>query len=310
MRNNVTSATNRLIYGIDLAHGVARNDGGGGFFSSTSYAQTAFYAQDNMVLGRNSRAYAGVRGEQDGGAGGAITPSVGGTLGLGGGFALQANFGTAFRVPTAVVLHLPRFLQPVLATRTHAELRCDARQRARVRRREFRHWFVQTATNLITLNPLVDFSLPFGPENEPLVNQQQSSVAGFVLDVATLPFYGIVAKVNVTDTYRALAYIRRHARDAADRPGSRLRRTWTSAIPADPASTCWRRRVRPRARSGSPTSGGAGDYTSDRRIPAVSASRSTCSCPFRVNNLGNVAYQAITGYPAPGRTISVELSTR
>ena len=112
-----------------------------------------------------------MRGEQDGGAGGAITPSVGGTLGLGGGFALQANFGTAFRVPTAVDLTFPGFSNPFLQPERTQSF--DATfVNAHVFGGASFGWFVQTGTDLITLNPLADYSMPFGPGNEPLVNQQ------------------------------------------------------------------------------------------------------------------------------------------
>ncbi len=306
LRNNVTSATNRLIYGADLAHGVARNDGGGGIFSSTSYAQTALYVQDNVLLGSNARFYAGVRGEQDGGAGGAITPSLGGTLGLGGAFVLKANFGTAFRVPTAVDLTFPGFNNPFLQPERTQSFDVTVANARLLGGASF-GWFVQTATNLITLNPNVDFSMPFGPGNEPLINQQQSSVAGFVLDVATLPFYGIVAKVNVTDAYRALAY-------NAGVPAQRLidRPVFTTNL--DIGYAGGPHNVLAAAGATAHTIGildlaGTGDYTAiDGYLRFHLAARALLS--FRVNNLGNVMYQDITGYPSPGRSYVLELSTR
>ena len=114
LRNNVVSDGNRLIYGIDLAHGVARNDGGNGFFAATPFAQTGIYAQDSVSLGGGSSVYGGVRAERDGGAGAAITPAIGGIAGLGNAFSLRLNAGTAFRVPTAEDLQFPGFANPFL----------------------------------------------------------------------------------------------------------------------------------------------------------------------------------------------------
>ena len=274
LRNNVTSAANRLIYGADLAHGVARNDGGGGVYSATSYAQTALYAQDSMVFGGNSRLYAGVRGEQDGAAGGAISPSLGGTLGLGGAFALKVNFGTAFRVPTAVDLTFPGFSNPFLQPeRTQSFDATIAGARLLGGGASF-GWFVQTATNLITLNPNADFSMPFGPGNEPLVNQQQSSVAGFVLDLATRPFYGIVAQ---SERYRHVSRARVQHRDAGaaagrparlhDEPRPRLRRRGNERARGCGCDRAYGGDHRPRRR---------GRLHGDRRATCVSGSRSTC----------------------------------
>ncbi len=306
LRNNVTSATNRLIYGADLAHGVARNDGGGGIFSSTSYAQTALYVQDSMVLGGTSRLYAGLRGEGDGGAGGAITPSLGGTLGLGGAYALKVNFGTAFRVPTAEDFSFPGFNNPFLQPERTQSFDATVAN-ARILGGASFGWFVQTGTNLITLNPNVDFSMPFGPGNQPLINQQQSSIAGFVLDVATLPFYGIVAKVNVTDLYRALAY-------NAGVPAQRLPDRPVFTTNFDVGYTGAPHNVLAAAGATAHTVGifdlgGAGDYTAiDGYLRFRLAQHVLLS--FRVNNLGNVMYQEIAGYPSPGRSYVLELSTR
>jgi outer membrane cobalamin receptor len=308
LRNVVGSDAGRLVYGVDVARGVARNDGGNGVFSATPFAQTAAYVQDSIRLGDGSRAYAGLRAERDGAAGAATTPSVGAVVALGAGRSLRVNAATAFRVPTAEDLTFPGFANPALlpertrsfdATFTEPHVLGGARL----------GWFVQTGTDLIVLNPLVDFTLPFGPANEPLVNAQRASIAGFVFELSTVPSNGFVTRVNLTDTYRALAFDPGlDARRLPDRPvvalnaevsyaGAPGRRVAALGLVAHVAS----RRTDP---------GGAADpyaridaYARVRLAPQTLLS-------LRGSNLANAHYAELGGYPAPGRGFAVEVSTK
>lgn len=306
LRNNVVNGGNRLVYGLDLAHGVARNDGGNGFFAATPFAQAGLYAQDSIPLGNGTRAYAGLRAERDGAAGAALTPAVGAIVVLGDAFALRLNAGTAFRVPTAEDLAFPGFANPLLQPERTQNFDATLRDGRAFGGAGF-GWFVQTGTNLITLNPFVDYTQPFGPANEPLINQQQSSVAGFVLDAATLPYRGIVTRVSVTDTYRALGYNAGFAAQRLiDRPvfATILDVGYTGAPHnAVAAAGLVANTV------GVLDTGGAGDYTTIdgylrvRVVPHALVS-------LRVYNLGNARYEEAAGYPMPGRTAVLELSTR
>src|SRR5665213_3942903 len=142
------------------ANGAARNDGGNGFFAATPFAQTGIYAQDSLMLGHDSRVYAGLRAERDGGAGAAITPALGGIVGLGNAFSLRLNAGTAFRVPTAEDLQFPGFANPFLQPERTQSFDATL-ENGRIFGGASFGWFVQTGTNLITLNPFVDFTMPF-----------------------------------------------------------------------------------------------------------------------------------------------------
>jgi vitamin B12 transporter len=306
LRNNVVSDGNRLIYGIDLAHGVARNDGGNGFFAATPFAQTGIYAQDSVSLGGGSSVYGGVRAERDGGAGAAITPAIGGIAGLGNAFSLRLNAGTAFRVPTAEDLQFPGFANPFLQPERTQSFDATI-QDAHLFGGASLGWFVQTGANLITLNPFVDFSIPFVPGNEPLLNQQQSSVAGFILDASTKPLNGIVTRVSVTDTYRALGYNDGFtAQRLIDRP------VFSTSL--DVGYTGPRGGILAAAGAVAHTvgildTGGAGNYTTiDGYVRLRLAPRALLS--VRVYDLGNERYEEAAGYPMPGRTFIVELSTR
>ncbi len=306
LRNNVVSGANRLIYGLDLAHGVARNDGGNGFFASTPYAQTGLYAQDSLSFAGGSSIYGGLRAERDGGAGAAITPELGGILRLGNAFSLRLNAGTAFRVPSAEDLAFPGFANPFLQPERTQSFDATI-ENTRVFGGASFGWFVQTGTNLITLNPLVDFTLPFGPGNEPLINQQQSSVAGFILDAKTKPLNGIVTRLSVTDMYRALGY-----NDGS--PAQRLvdRPVFSTSLDIGYTGppTHWLAAAGAVARTvGILDTGGAGNYTTiDGYVRLRLAPHALLS--FRVYDLGNERYTEAAGYPMPGRTFTLELSTR
>jgi vitamin B12 transporter len=306
LRDNVVTNASRLIYGVDLAHGVARNDGGNGDFSAAPFAQTALYAQDSLSLGASSRIYAGLRGERDGAAGGALTPALGGVIGLGETLALKLNAGTAFQVPTAEDLTYPGFSNPYLQPERTQSFDATL-EGAHVLGGASIGWFVETGTNLITLNPLVDYAQPFGPANEPLINQQQSSVAGFVLAATTKPRNGIVTNVSITDTYRALGY-----NDGA--PAARLvgRPVFATSFDVGYTGPTWSRLAALGAVAhtvGLLDALGAGDYTSvDAYVRLRAAPHALVS--LRVFDLGNERYEEIGGYPMPGRTLAVEVSTR
>jgi outer membrane cobalamin receptor len=306
LRDNVVSDANRLVYGVDLAHGVARNDGGNGDFAATAYAQTAFYAQDSLAVGGASRIYAGARGERDGAAGAALTPELGGIAGLGGGLALRVNAGSAFRVPTAEDLDFPGFSNPLLQPERMQsfDATLDA---ARVLGGASLGWFVQTANELITVNPAFDYSLPPGAANEPLINEQQSSTGGFILDVASPAFDGIAGRVGVTDTYRALAY-------NAGAPAARLFHVPVFALSVDLGYTG--PQSAPLAAAGvvAHTVGaldtmGDGDFTTlDAYVRLRVNPRALLS--LRAYDLGNKRYEEEAGYPMPGRSFALEVSTR
>jgi vitamin B12 transporter len=301
----VVSDANRLVYGVDLANGAARNDGGGGVFAATPYSQTAMYAQDNLKLGGTSSLYAGARAERDGGAGGAISPSAGGIIGLGAGLSLRMNAGTAFRVPTAEDLQFPGFSNPLLQPERLQSFDTTL-QFAHVLGGASVGWFVQTGNNLIEANPSADFSLPSGPGNEYVINAPQSSIGGLAFTLASQPYAGFAAQFNLTDTYRALQY-------GAGMPAMRLpyrpviSGTLDLGFTAAPASALASAGVV--ARSVGAMQGNSGDYTTvDAYVRLRVAPHGLVS--FRVYDIGDKRYEEVDGYPMPGRTFTVELSTR
>lgn len=307
LRNVVATEANRLVYGLDLAHGSARNDAGGGLTAVTPYAQTALYVQDSLQVARGSRVYAGLRGERDGGLGGALTPSVGGIVAIGEGLSLRANAATAFRVPTAEDLYYPGFSNPLLQPERTRSFDVSLND-ANILGGLDIGYFVQTGSNLIVVNPLADYSVPFGPGNEAVVNAQRASIAGLTLGLTTKPFHDIVTTFNLTDTYRALDF--EPGTDAlrlANRPviTAHVDVGYTGA----PRATLAALGVVAQNVGQRDLAGAAAAYT---RVDAYARVRVTPAAllSLRVYNLGNERYADFAGYPAPGRAFGIELSTR
>jgi outer membrane cobalamin receptor len=309
LRDNVVSGDNRLVYGVDLAHGIARNDGSAPGFpaiAATPFAQTGAYVQDSLGIGGASRIYAGLRSERDGAAGAALTPALGGIVGLGNGFALRLNAGTGFRVPTAEDLAFPGFSNPLLQPERTQSF--DASFAAtHVLSGASLGWFVQTGANLITVNPNFNYLLNPGPGNEPVINESQSSAGGFIFDVTTPALAGITARVSVTDLYRALAY-------NAGAPAARLpfRPVFTAAVDVGytgPATGSLASAGIVSHTVGALDSAGSGDFTSiDAYVRLRLARHELLSA--RAFDLGNKRYSYDVGYPMPGRTFALEIATR
>ena len=200
-RNVVSTAGERLVYGFDLMRGIARVDQGTGGGSPQAadnaaifdaYAQTAAYVQSQWFGSNGGQFYTGLRGERDGGVGGAYSPSIGGIVPFGQGFQLKLNAATAFRAPTAEELYYPGFSNPNLAPeRTRVG---DATLVAPTLWGGVRFgWFTTSGSNLIVSPPPY-----YIPENV-----GHASVQGLVLGVTTPVQHGYAATLDVTNLYRA-----------------------------------------------------------------------------------------------------------
>jgi vitamin B12 transporter len=199
LRNVAGDDRERLVYGVDLMRGNARVDQGTGGGSNPynqpvfySYAQTAAYVQSQWFGRNGDQIYAGLRGERDGGIGGAYSPSLGGIVHLTDAVQLRLNAATAFRVPTAEELYYPGFSNPNLAP-----------ERTRVGDATIAApgllggvalgWFTTSGSNLI-VSP---------PPNYVPENVGHASIAGLSFTAQTLPSHHIVANLGVTNIYRA-----------------------------------------------------------------------------------------------------------
>jgi vitamin B12 transporter len=301
LRNVVQSDGSTLVAGIDLARGVGRVDDGVAP-ATLGFAQAAAYAQESLTVPGGARFDLGVRGERDGAYGGIVAPSLGTRIPLGGGFAVRANYASGFRAPSITDLAFPTFSNPNLRPeRSHGgDLSVDAPLLGGASVR----WFVTNGNDLIAVNPRYDFSMPTSGKNPFLINVARFSIAGFVGTVRSRPYHGFTSSLALTDTYRALdltgtaARLGRRPVIASDltleyanaRPGALDAAGFLAHIvgPHDTPDTEYTR---------------VDGYVRFRVAPAALLS-------LRAFNLGDARYADVSGFPMPGRSFALELSTR
>ncbi|MEO6912575.1 MAG: TonB-dependent receptor [Candidatus Baltobacteraceae bacterium] len=316
-RNAVRHEHERLVYGLDVARGVARLDDGAGNTAAHPFAQTALYLQNAWLWGAGNSVYAGLRGERDGGLGAIIAPSIGGILQLPHGFTLKANYATAFRAPTVEDLYYPNFSNPNLQperTRVADASLIDGHLLGGATLT----WFSTAGKNLIVINPAaLAYPPPAGPPPPGLLNIGHTIVSGFTFSARTLQLHDIYAKLNLTDLYRAqnLDPGANGARISGRGPvmSGNLELGYQGASAAALESFGLIAAVAgPR---------GAVDPAQPAFLETVGYTRIDGFIRLRVHadailsirgyNLGDERYSEIyPGYPLPGRSFMVELSTR
>lgn len=312
LRDSVNGAHERLIYGADLSRGtVFVNDGKGDPAAQDALAQSAAYAQETWI-GARSEVYAGIRGERDGSLGGEFSPSLGARYDLSAAFALKVNAASAFRAPNATELYYPGYgsvtqglglLRPERAQVADATL-IDDRALGGVSL----GWFENYTRDLI--EPTI-----IGYQNDVAIyapkNIDHAHIEGLVFDAKTVPFHGISTTLGVTDLYLAndvdtgarlpddavlaanlgLVY-RGGATDRIDAAGISERVVGSRGF-VDPTQPLF---DQPAA---------YGNLTAYVRVRIAQRGLLT----LRGDNLGNERYAELSGYPMPGRTLTVELST-
>ena len=314
LRDVVGDDRQRLVYGIDLMRGIARIDqgtGGGSPLAADNepifdaYAQTAAYAQSQWFGKNGQQFYAGLRGERDGGVGGAYSPSLGAILALAAALSVKLNAATAFRAPTAEELYYPGFSNPNLQP-----------ERTRVGDATLVApslwggvsfgWFTTNGSNLIVSPPPA-----FVPENV-----GHASIAGLLFSAATPSVRGFVANLDVTNLYRAQDLdtgSRIPGRGAVfavglglkyvPAPGSRfdgfkiVAHTQGPQESADPFLSPAYAVYQPA------TFTDVDGYIGYRIAPQIVLG-------LRGYNLGNDRYALYAGYPMPGRAFALEVRSR
>lgn len=192
LRDAIDNGDERLVYGADVTRGVARVDDGTDPLQIHPFDQVAAYVQSQWYDPRGDELYAGVRGENDGAAGGAFSPSIGGIERITSALALRWNAATAFRAPTEEELYYPFFSNPGLVperTQVGDVTLADTGTLGSVSV----GWFTTGGRNLIADNPVT-----FVPENI-----GRAIVQGTTLDARTRSFGGYTAFIDVTNLYRA-----------------------------------------------------------------------------------------------------------
>lgn len=306
LRHVVSGGASTLTAGLDLAResavitNVPQYDAAFNFLgyatTGVAQAQSALYAQEQYVTPRGVRLQAGLRGEHDAPVGSVLSPSAGVAIPLGAGLRLAFNASSAFRVPTIVDLYYPGLANPNLRPERSSDGDLTLSSE-RVLGGAALTLFGREATDLIALDPARGYL----PENI-----AKASVRGLQATVRTRPYHGVLASLSLTDTYRAL-----------DLSGPAAR------LPFDPVFAASLSLDRPlgsgalgfgaSANVFGPHREGAalnhdGQTTVDAYLRARIAPEAVLS--LRARNLGGERYAPILGYPAPGRTFSLELATR
>lgn len=292
----------RTVYGIDLSRGTARVDDGMDPLEIHGFAQAAAYVQQNWSDARGDSWYAGIRGERDGWQGGAVSPSIGGIARLSSSISVRANAATAFRAPTVEDLYYPYYSNPNLVPE-RARVGDLSLDDARILGGTSLTWFAMSANNLIDSAP---------PTYLP-ANVGQASIAGMTLTTQTVPRDGVYAKVGVTNLYRAqdlVADTRLPGRGPVFQANLELGFLGTANGALQSAAITVRNEgARDAIDPTAPSFYEANAYTDVGAFVRLRASDDLL-VTLRGYNLGNDRYGEFTGYPMPGRSFAIELSTR
>lgn len=304
LRYTTSAARTDLVAGIDLSRETALLT----FAPSAppqppvgvGESQAAAYAQVGYDPSAAVRLIFGLRGENDV-AGKVLAPSFGTRVDLGAA-RLSANVGESYRVPTLIDLYFPGFSNPNLLPERLADYDATLAFPNVAGGISF-GYFGRNGSNLITLDPTT--FIPF--------NASRVSVNGLQLTFATHPFLHVRASASVTDLYRALD------------TSTGLRLPSTPPIVAtlgldrsfDGGRLAFGARIHvvgsspdvPNFSGGPALADPYNAYTAADAYVRYRVSTSAIAT-LRVRNLGDERYAPIFGYPAPGRSIEVELGTR
>lgn len=306
VRNVIAAGPSVLTAGIDVAResavlaNIAQYDAS---FSLTGYAttgqtqsQSALYAQEQYTLPSGIQLNAGIRGENDAPLGSAATPSIGLGLPLATGTRLVVNAGTAFRVPTIIDRYYPGFSNPNLKPERSKDADVTL-QSSTLLGGATLGLFLRDSSNLIQLDSA------FVPQNV-----ARASLRGIFGTLRTRPYHGFVSTLSVTDTYRAENL-------SPGAPAARLFFTpvFVTKLGLERGFGGGRVSVGAQADIFGPHNESAGaNADGQTTVDVFVRGRIARDTVFsvRANNIGNERYQPILGYPAAGRTIEFELSTR
>jgi vitamin B12 transporter len=305
VRYTATGSTSDIVAGIDLARETANltfpPSEQPPASQTAAQSQAAAYVQVGFDPAPALRLIAGVRGENDGPQGSVAAPSFGLLLKLGTA-QVAANVSESFEVPTIVDLYYPGYSNPDLVPEKLSNYDATLRFPAFAGGATF-GYFGRDGSNLIVLDPTT--FVPY--------NASQVAINGFQVTLATLPFDHIRATASITDVYRAL------------NTSTGVRLPSTPPIVAtlglerafDGGRFAFGANVHivgsspdvPNPGGGPPLADPYDAYTAANVYVRYEVSPHAI-LSVRSQNVGNEVYAPIFGYPAPGRSIQIELATR
>jgi vitamin B12 transporter len=264
-------------------------------------AQTAAYAQVGVAPFAGARLTGGLRAENDSPQGSVLAPALGGTI-RSGVVRFSGDLGESFRVPTLEDLYYPGTANPNLLPEKAQT--ADATVAFEAPSATFSAgWFDRNGSNFIVSGPSTNY-VPF--------NAQRAESAGVVLTASTKPFAGIVVQASFTNLYRALDV------------------TTGARLPSNPVDQASLEITHPFSGAGRFSYGFrwgivgsdgtdkgvvtplVGNYDAYDKLDATLRYKlaNDTVLSLRGFNLGNETYAPLFGYPAPGRSVQLELSTR
>lgn len=323
-RNAVAGANEQLLYGIDLSRGTVRDDSGGSMFtpsgdsvSINALAQAAAYLQQKVTAGWGGFYY-GVRAERDGAHGGEFSPSAGVLVRVSNQATLKANIAAAFRAPNASELYFPGYGNPYLFPE-RAKVMDLSLTDSDILGGVTLGWFSNRTNNLIVAEPV---ATPVAAGTSCTVDQtsftyepcniDHAFIQGLTLDVRTPAFHGFTTGLNVTDLYRAQDLDAQTRLPDQPVVTANLRLDYTgSARSVVDSWGVWLH-----------AAGARGVVDQTQPLFAQPAAYTTLNAYLRIRagnraviglrgyNLGNERYAAVNGFPMPGRSFTLEVSTK
>lgn len=263
-------------------------------------AQAAIYAQAGYDAGPAARLIFGLRGENDAPHGSVLAPAFGTRLTFGA-VRVTGNLSESFRVPTLVDLYYPGFSNPNLLPEKLTNY--DAAVAAPIAGELSFGYFGRDGANLIVLDPAT--FIPF--------NAAHVAVNGLQLMLALPVVNHLHVAASVTDLYRAIDTTT-NLRLPNTPP---ISVTLSLERPLDGGRLAYGAHLRiVGSTSDVPNFGGGASLADpfDGYAVADAYVRYRLS-PYAIltargGNLTDARYAPIFGYPAPGRTFEVEVSTR
>ena len=314
LRDVVSGASSRLIYGVDLSRGIVRSDDGFGDIAYDALAQSAAYAQQTWI-GAHDEVYAGLRGERDGSLGGEFSPSAGARFDLGDALSLKFNAASAFRAPNASELYFPDYGNPALRPE-RSQVGDLTLSDDRVLGGISFGWFENYTRDLIVAECVQYCDVATDSSTEYPVytpeNVDHAHIEGLTFDAQTPSTHGLTATLNATDVYLAqdLDAQTRLPNDAVISANIGLR--WRGA----PASFVSEAGISERAVGArglvdpaQPLFDQPAAYA-DLQAYLLMRLHPHVQLGVRGYNVGNERYAEVGGYPMPGRTLTVELTAR
>jgi vitamin B12 transporter len=306
LRNVVAGGPSTLTYGVDYAResallaNIAQYDANSDLIgyatTSETQSQTALYAQEQFTLADGVQINGGLRGENDAPLGSALTPSLGIGIPLAPGLRLALNAATAFRVPTIVDRYYPGYANPNLRPERSKDGDVTLQSSAFLGGATL-GFFMRDASNLIQLDSR------YIPRNV-----AQASLRGLFGTLRTRPYHGFVTTLSITDTYRA-----QNVSPGAAAPRLLFNPVFVSKLGLERAFADGGYSLGAQANIFGPHEESTG-FNPDGQTTVDVYVRGRLSreavVSLRARNIGNERYAPVLGYPAPGRTFEVELSTR